>query len=73
MNTPATQPTDLDKRLEEKMAARSGEAKYLYAALLRARQFLHAIQGAPNVPTLEAAEELAKEGCADPELEELLR
>ena len=98
MTTNATQPTDLDKRLEE-LVARTTEfcgcdtnkdvvlcvhdteamgelerrAPGFAAALQRARQFLHAIQGAPNVPTLEAAEELAREGRDDPELEELLR
>ena len=69
--------SDLDKRLEElhhvPYVEQDDMIGALAAALLRARQFLHAIQGAPNVPTLEAAEELAREGRDDPELEELLR
>ena len=61
--------SDIDKRLEEKMAARSGEAKYLCAALLRARKALRLIANEVEMLDYSGA---AKEALADPELEESL-
>lgn len=67
----------VDKKLEELATLNCNcsdhaAIKALALALLRARQFLSAIQGAPNVPTLAAAEELAVAALADTELEEAL-
>ena len=89
MNTNATQPTEIDKRLEELVAIKGGReyvmTRVLIAALLRARVALEVadnrmalyfdstLSEKTRQLALGTARDYLREAREDPELEELLR